>query len=195
MNSFIQTLRPVITLLILSTLIFGIAYPLGMTSVAKLLFPHQAEGSLIVRDEKAVGSELVGQKFTDPAYFWGRPTATATVPYNAAASGGSNLSIANPAQLDAITDRMKALHEAAPTNKAPIPVDLVTASASGLDPHISPAAARYQANRIAKARHIKRREVYDLINENMEPRTFGILGEPRVNVLKLNLALDQKKTK
>lgn len=195
MNSFIQTLRPVITLLILSTLIFGIAYPLGMTSVAKLLFPHQAEGSLIVRDEKAVGSELVGQKFTDPAYFWGRPSATATVPYNAAASGGSNLSIANPAQLDAVTDRMKALHDAAPTNKAPIPVDLVTASASGLDPHISPAAARYQANRVAKARQIDRQQVYDLINENMEKRTFGILGESRVNVLKLNLALDQKKTK
>ena len=195
MYSFLQTLRPVTAMLLLSTLLFGIAYPLGMTSAGKILFPEQVEGSLLSKDGKIVGSALIGQNFTKPEYFWGRPSATAERPYNASASMGSNFSIGNPALHEAVAQRLKALHDADPKNKAPVPVDLVTASGSGLDPHISPAAARYQAKRIAMARDIKHKEVIELINENIEKPTFGFIGEPRVNVLKLNLALDQKTTK
>ena len=195
MYSFLQTLRPVTAMLLLSTLLFGIAYPLGMTSACKILFPEQVEGSLLSKDGKIVGSALIGQNFTKPEYFWGRPSATAERPYNASASMGSNFSIGNPALHEAVAQRLKALHDADPKNKAPVPVDLVTASGSGLDPHISPAAARYQAKRIAMARDIKHKEVIELINENIEKPTFGFIGEPRVNVLKLNLALDQKTTK
>lgn len=173
----------------------GNLYPLGMTGLGRFLFPEQVEGSLIIVDGKPAGSVLIGQNFTSPSYFWGRPSATAVTPYNASASMGSNLSVGNPVQLVAVKQRLEFLHKADTDNKAPVPVELVTASASGLDPHISPEAARYQIKRVAKTRRMNLQEVSELISENTEPRLFGVLGEPRVNVLKLNLALDQKKTK
>jgi K+-transporting ATPase ATPase C chain len=186
-------LRPAVTLLILMTVITGIAYPLVVTGVAKVLFPGQAAGSLIVKDGKPVGSRLIGQPFSDPKYFWSRPSATSPQPYNGLSSGGSNLGPLNPALTDAVKARIAALQAADPTNHAPIPVDLVTASASGLDPDISLAAAYYQADRIARVRHLSPDRVRALIAEHARGRLLGVIGEPRVNVLELNLALDTMK--
>lgn len=183
-------LRPALVLFILLTLITGVAYPLVVTGVAKMLFPEQAAGSLVLRDGKPVGSVLIGQNFSDPKHFWGRPSATGPMPYNAAASGGSNQGPLNPALTDAVKGRVDALRAADPGNTAPVPVDLVTASASGLDPHISPAAARYQVGRVAKARGLSPEKVQGLVDAQTETPLLGVLGESRVNVLKLNLALE-----
>lgn len=183
-------LRPAITLLIVMTVITGIAYPLVVTAVAKVLFPGQAAGSLIVKDGKPVGSRLIGQPFSDPKYFWSRPSATSPQPYNGLSSSGSNLGPLNPALTDAVKARIAALQAADPGNHAPIPADLVTASASGLDPDISAAAAYYQAKRIARLRHLSLGQVRALIAGHAQGRLLGVIGEPRVNVLELNLALD-----
>ena len=183
--------RPALVVFFILTLVTGIAYPLLVTGAAQTLFPAQAAGSLIVRDGKVVGSELIGQNFSDPKHFWGRPSATGPMPYNAAASSGSNLGPLNPALTDAVKSRIEALRAADPSNTARVPVDLVTASASGLDPHISPAAAAYQAGRVAKARGLPTGKVQALVTAQTEAPLFGLLGEPRVNVLKLNLALDK----
>jgi K+-transporting ATPase ATPase C chain len=180
-------LRPAITLLALLTVITGVIYPLTVTGLAQVLFPQQANGSLIVMDGKTYGSELIGQQFDDPKYFWGRPSAAG---YNATASSGSNLGPMNPSLEEVVQARMDALQSADPNNSLPIPVDLVTASASGLDPHISMAAALYQVSRVASARGLSEAEVTSLIKKYTEGRQFGIFGEPRVNVLFLNLALD-----
>ncbi len=182
-------IRQAVLLFVALTLITGVAYPLLMTGVAQVVFPHQANGSLITVDEKVVGSELIGQQFDDPKYFWGRPSATSPA-YNGAASTGSNFGPTNPAQLDAVRGHVENLRRSHPDQTGPIPVDLVTASGSGLDPHISPAAAEYQVSRVAQARSMDVEAVRKAVAENTEGRTFGILGEPRVNVLKLNLALD-----
>jgi potassium-transporting ATPase KdpC subunit len=186
-------LRPAITLLILMTVITGIAYPLVVTGVAKLLFPGRAAGSLIVKDGKPVGSRLIGQPFSDPKYFWSRPSATSPQPYNGLSSGGSNLGPLNPALTDAVKARIAALRAADPTNHAPIPVDLVTASASGLDPDISLAAAYYQADRVARVRGLAPVRVRALIAAHARRSLLGVIGSPRVNVLELNLALDAMK--
>ncbi|MCU0809062.1 MAG: potassium-transporting ATPase subunit KdpC [Candidatus Contendobacter sp.] len=183
-------IRPAVTLFILLSIITGLIYPLLVTGIGQALFPQQAAGSLIERDGKLVGSRLIGQHFTDPKYFWGRPSATGPYPYNAAASGGSNLGPLNPALKEAVESRVKALRIADPGNAAPVPVDLVTASASGLDPHISPAAAEYQVMRVARARGLAPETVRNLVTQQTENRQWGIFGEPRVNVLELNLALD-----
>jgi potassium-transporting ATPase KdpC subunit len=183
--------RPVLVLFFFLTLVTGVAYPLVVTAVAQGLFADKADGSIIVRDGKAVGSELIGQNFSDPKHFWGRPSATGPMPYNASASGGSNLGPLNPALTDAIKVRIDALRAADPGNTAPVPVDLVTASASGLDPHISPAAATYQASRVAKARGLAADKVQTLVDAQIEAPLFGFLGESRINVLLLNLALDK----
>jgi K+-transporting ATPase ATPase C chain len=188
--------RPAIVSLVLLTLITGLIYPLVVTGIAQVVFPNQANGSLIVKDGKAVGSELIGQSFDDPKYFWGRLSATGTFPYNAfnaenlTASSGSNYGPLNPALLEAVQARIDALKAADPENTTPIPVDLVTASGSGLDPHISLAAASYQVPRVARERGLSEDAVRALVNQYTTGRQFGILGEPRVNVLKLNLALD-----
>ncbi len=184
-------LRPAITLFVLLSVVTGIVYPLAVTGVAKVVFPDQAAGSLIVKDGKPVGSKLIGQNFTEPKYFWGRPSATGPMPYNASASSGSNQGPLNPALVDAVKGRIETLKAADPTNPAPIPADLVTASGSGLDPHISPAAARWQAPRIARIRGLSEADVTKLIHAHTEGRQLGLLGEPRVNVLTLNLALDR----
>jgi len=183
-------LRPAIVLLAIFTLLTGVLYPMVVTGAAQILFPHQANGSLIVRNNQALGSELIGQPFDDPRYFWDRPSATSPYPYNAAASSGSNLGPSNPTLLDTIRTRIAALKAADPQNQQPIPVDLVTASGSGLDPDISVAAALYQLPRVAKARGMSEDAVRLLVNQLTQGRQFGVLGEPRVNVLKLNLALD-----
>ena len=188
-----KILRPAITLLILMTVVTGIAYPVVVTGVAQVLFPRRAAGSLIVKDGKPVGSRLIGQPFSEPRYFWGRPSATSPQPYNGLASGGSNAGPLNPALTAAIRARIAALRAAEPGNHAPIPVDLVTASGSGLDPDISLAAAYYQADRIARARHLTPDRVRALIAAHAKGRLLGVLGEPRVNVLELNLALDTVK--
>jgi len=186
-----EQLRPALMTLALLTLLTGLLYPLAITGLAQLLFPHQANGSLMVREGKIIGSELIGQPFDAPGYFWSRPSATAPFPYNAAASSGSNLGPTNPALIDAVKARIAALKAADPDNPARIPVDLVTASGSGLDPHISPAAANYQVRRIARARGMDEPTVRQLVAQHRQERQWGILGEPRVNVLELNLALDQ----
>jgi K+-transporting ATPase ATPase C chain len=182
--------RPAFTMLILLSLITGLLYPGVVTGLAQLIWPSQANGSLVESQGKRVGSELIGQPFSDPKHFWSRPSATSPYPYNVAASSGSNQGPLNPALKEAVEGRIKALREADPDNKAPVPVDLVTASASGLDPHISPAAADYQVNRVAKARGVNPQKVRALVQEATEDRQWGFFGEPRVNVLKLNLALD-----
>jgi potassium-transporting ATPase KdpC subunit len=186
----IKQLRSALILFILLTAVTGIAYPLLITSIGQTVFPHQAKGSLILQDGRVLGSELIGQPFADPKYFWGRPSATAPFPYNAAASSGSNLGPLNLVLLDAVKARVEALRHADPSQQGPIPIDLVTASGSGLDPHISPAAAEYQSSRVAKARKLDPKRVRELVAKYTEGRQLGILGEPRVNVLKLNLALD-----
>ena len=185
--------RPAVVLLLVLTLITGVIYPLVVTGVAQLAFPTQAAGSILVRDGKSVGSSLIGQSFSDPKHFWSRPSATAPQPYNGLASGGSNLGPLNPALTDGIKSRMDALRAADPTNQSPIPVDLVTASGSGLDPDISLAAAYYQAPRVARERGLQPQAVLALIAAHARGRWLGILGEPRVNVLDLNLALDAMK--
>jgi K+-transporting ATPase ATPase C chain len=184
------TLRPVLVLFVLLSLITGIAYPFVVAGIGKVAFPVQAAGSLVERDGKVVGSTLIGQSFSDPKHFWSRPSATSPGPNNAANSGGSNLGPSNPALVDAVKGRVAALHAADPGNTAPIPVDLVTASGSGLDPEISLAAAQYQAARVARARGLPVERVRALIGEHALGQLFGFLGEPRVNVLELNLALD-----
>lgn len=183
-------LRPALSIFVLLSTVTGLAYPLAVTGVAGAAFPEQAAGSLILKDGKPVGSSLIGQNFSDPKHFWGRPSATAPQPYNASASSGSNQGPLNPALVDAVKGRIEALRAADPANGTPIPADLVTASASGLDPHISPAAAMWQIGRIAKARHLPETQLSALVAANTESRQWGLLGEPRVNVLKLNLALD-----
>ena len=183
-------LRPAISLLVVFTAITGVAYPLAATGLAQLIFPQQANGSLIEKNGKPIGSSLIGQSFTDAKYFWGRPSATAPNPNNASSSSGSNTGPTNPALIDTIKQRIDALHAVDPTNKALVPVDLITASASGLDPEISPAAAQYQLARVAQARKLSVSQVQTLVDQYTSGRTLGILGEPRVNVLKLNLALD-----
>ena len=183
-------LRPAVVLLVLMTVITGVAYPLLVTGIAQSTMAGKADGSLIFKDGKAIGSALVGQGFSDPKYFWGRPSATAPFAFNADASSGSNQGPTSKALADAVADRVKTLREADPANQGPVPVDLVTASASGLDPHISPAAAEYQAGRVAAARKLAPARVRELVARHTEPRTLGLLGEPRVNVLRLNLELD-----
>jgi len=185
-------LRPALVILVALTLVTGVAYSLLVTGVAQAVFPYQAQGSLISKDGKLVGSALIGQPFDDPKYFWGRPSTTGPFPYNAAASSGSNLSPTNPDLVKAVQVRVEALRGADPGNAAPVPVDLVTASGSGLDPHISPAAALYQVSRVAKARQLDPEAVRQLVERHIEGRFLGLLGEPRVNVLALNLALDGK---
>ena len=182
--------RPCLVLFALLTLLTGVAYPALITVIAQVVFHDQANGSVIFSDGKAVGSDLIGQTFDDPSYFWGRPSATGPTGYNSAASSGSNLGPTNPALLDAIKGRVEAICAAHPDQTTPVPVDLVTASGSGLDPHISPAAAEFQVTRVAKVRGLSEDKVRELIVGNTEDRSFGVLGEPRVNVLRLNLAID-----
>jgi potassium-transporting ATPase KdpC subunit len=189
---FARLVRPAVSLLVVMTVFLGIIYPLVITGIAKVAFPRQAQGSLISKDGKLIGSMLIGQAFSDPKYFWGRPSATAPQPYNASASSGSNLGPLNPALIDAVKANAKALRDADPDNHQPIPVDLVTASASGLDPEISPAGARYQAGRVARARGIPVAQVEALISAHEQGRLLGFIGEPRINVLELNLALDRQ---
>ena len=183
-------LRPALTTLLLFTLVTGVAYPLLVTGIAQAVFPSQANGSLIVKEGTVVGSALIGQPFDDPKYFWARPSATSPFAYNASASAGSNLSPTNPALVSAVQGRVDALRAVDPGNTAPVPVDLVTASASGLDPHISPAAALYQVSRVARERKLSPDAVRAIVERHVEGRFLGLLGEPRVNVLALNLALD-----
>lgn len=184
-------LKPALLMLLVLTLVTGVAYPLLVTGMAQLVFPNQANGSLIYQNAKPVGSALIGQPFDDPKYFWSRLSATGPVPYNAAASSGSNLGPTNEALMKAVEARVQALRLADSSNTQPIPVDLVTASGSGLDPHISPAAALYQVPRVARARNLEESVVRRLVEKHSEGRQWEFLGEPRVNVLKLNLALNE----
>jgi potassium-transporting ATPase KdpC subunit len=183
--------RPLLMLFVLLTVVTGLIYPLAVTGIGKALFSDQASGSLVMRDGRTVGSSLIGQSFQQPQYFWGRLSATSPMPNNGTASGGSNFGPTNPALLDAVKGRIEALEAADPGNTLPIPVDLVTASASGIDPHISPAAALYQAARVARERHLDILKLRRLILAHVEGPQWGIFGEPRVNVLLLNLALDR----
>ena len=192
MNTITRTLRPALSVFLLLTLVTGLAYPLLVTGIAQGLFPNAANGSIVTVDGKAVGSTLIGQSFTSPKYFWGRPSATSPMANNGLASGGSNLGANNPALLDAVKGRVDALKAADPENTLPVPIDLVTASGSGLDPEISLAAAHYQAARIAKARALPLAQVQALIDANAKTPWLGIIGEPRVNMLALNLQLDGK---
>ncbi len=184
-------IKPALLMLLIFTLLTGIVYPLAVTFSAQLLFPSQANGSLLGTKEQPLGSELIGQAFSSPEYFWGRPSATSPVPYNGGASSGSNQGPTNPALIASVKARIKALRDVNPSQLEAVPVDLVTASASGLDPHISPAAAKYQISRVAIVRHLSPNSVSDLVDRYTEGRQWRILGEPRVNVLELNLALDQ----
>ncbi|NFV78932.1 potassium-transporting ATPase subunit KdpC [Magnetospirillum aberrantis] len=199
----LKELRPALSMMIAMTVVTGIAYPLAVTGIAQSVFPSQAGGSLIEKDGKVIGSELIGQPFTGPGYFWGRPSATSgadpndpakttSVPYNAANSSGSNYGPTSKALIDGAAANIEALKAAHPDQKGPVPADLVTASGSGLDPHITPASAAWQVKRIASARHAPFDAVQQLVGDYTEGRDLGILGEPRVNVLKLNLALDDK---
>ena len=182
--------RPAIVILLLMTLLTGVLYPLVVTGIAQSIFPHQANGGLIERDGRVIGSERIGQPFDDPKYFWGRLSATGGQPYDAAASSGSNYGPMNPRLIAAAAARIAALRKADPDNHAPVPVDLVTASGSGLDPDISVAAALYQAPRVARARGVEEATIRDLVTRHTQNRQWGVLGEKRVNVLRLNLALD-----
>jgi len=184
--------RAAIVSLALLTVVTGVAYPALVTLIGQLVFPRQANGSLIMKDGKTVGSALIGQPFDDPKYFWGRPSATTPFGYNAGSSAGSNLSPTNAELIKTVQGRVDALRAADPGNTTPVPVDLVTASGSGLDPHISPAAALYQVARVARARKMSPSDVEALVQRHTEGRQLGFLGEPRVNVLALNLALDGK---
>jgi potassium-transporting ATPase KdpC subunit len=186
-----RLIRPAVSLLIVMTLILGILYPLAITGISKLAFGGEADGSLIYKGGNLIGSTLIGQSFSDPKYFWGRPSATSPQPYNGLASSGSNLGPLNPALLDQVKANQKSLHDADPDNQWAIPVDLVAASGSGLDPEISVAAARYQAARVARARNVPLSQVEDLIKAHQQERLFGFIGEQRVNVLTINMALDQ----
>ena len=188
-----KELKPAVLLFVVLSVLTGALYPLVVTGIAQGVFPRQANGSLIERGGKALGSELIGQPFGAPKYFWTRPSATSPYPYNASSSSGSNQGPLNPALTDAVAARVKVLRDANPDNKVPVPADLVTASGSGLDPHISPAAAEYQLARVAKARNLDPQKVRALVAEATEGRQLGFLGEPRVNVLRLNLALDGTK--
>jgi potassium-transporting ATPase KdpC subunit len=190
-----RELRPALALFTLLTLITGVIYPLVVAGVGQAAFHRQANGSLIQAGDRVIGSQLLGQPFSSPKYFWSRPSATAPQSYNGAVSSGSNQGPINPALETAVKDRIAALRAADPTNTAPVPVDLVTASASGLDPHISPAAAEYQVARVARERSVPVEQVRGLVAQATEGRQFGILGEPRVNVLELNLSLDQQLTR
>lgn len=183
-------LRPALVLFVMLSLITGLLYPLLVTGVAQTVVPHQANGSLILRDGHAVGSELIGQPFSQPGHFWSRPSATGPTPYNGGASSGSNLGPSHPALVEAVQARIAALRAVDPGNTAPVPVDLVTASASGLDPHTSLAAARYQVARVARARGLAVEQVNALVDQHSEGAWLGFMGEARVNVLALNLALD-----
>ncbi len=188
----LQLLRPALVAFVLLSAVTGLLYPAAVTGLAKAVFPHQASGSLVEANGHVVGSELIGQNFSAPRYFWGRPSATGPMANNAANSGGSNQGLTNPALVDAVKARIEALKAADPGNTSPVPVDLVSASASGLDPHISMAAARYQAARVARERGLPLETVQRLIQSNTESRDLAVLGEPRVNVLMLNLALDKE---
>jgi K+-transporting ATPase ATPase C chain len=188
-------LRPVFMVFLLLSVLTGIVYPLLVTGVAQLAFPEKANGSLIRGEGVSAGSELVGQPFDDPKYFWGRLSATPDFPYNAASSSGSNLGPSNPALMEAVKARVAALQKADPENTSSIPIDLVTSSGSGLDPHLSPAAVLYQVSRVARARGLSEDRVRQLVGQFIEPRQWGFLGEPRVNVLKLNLSLDRLQEK
>jgi K+-transporting ATPase ATPase C chain len=191
---FLKHLHSSIIAIFLFTVLTGVLYPLAVTGIAQLVFPGKANGSLIQKDGKTLGSELIGQPFSDPKYFWSRPSATSPFAYNARASSGSNYGPLNPALFDAVQKRIKDLKDADPQNTEPIPVDLVTASGSGLDPHISVAAALYQVPRVARVRSIPEERVRALVDQQIEGRQLGFLGEPRVNVLKLNLTLDEMKS-
>ena len=182
--------RPAVLLLLILTLVTGIAYPLVITGIAQVAFSNAADGSIITRDGKPVASRIIGQNFSDPKYFWSRPSATAPQPYNGVASAGSNQGPLNPALIDAVKQRIAALRAADPGNTQPVPVDLVTASASGLDPHVSVAGIDYQVSRVARVRHMSAEDIRKLVTQYTERKTFGFLGEPRVNVVQLNLALD-----
>jgi potassium-transporting ATPase KdpC subunit len=186
-----QQLRSIIAGIFIFSVITGALYPLAVTAIAQILFPEQANGSLVLKDGKFAGSSLIGQPFDDPKYFWGRLSATSPFPYNSASSGGSNLAQTNPALVKQAGDRIAALRGADPEAASVVPVDLATASGSGLDPHISPAAAEYQVSRVAKIRELDEGLVRFLVIKHTEDRTLGLLGEPRVNVLRLNLELDQ----
>ncbi len=183
-------LRPAITLFLLLSVLTGMVYPLAVTVIAQIFFPSAANGSLLEKDGKVVGSALIGQNFSGSQYFWGRPSATAPYPNNGVASGGSNMGPLNPALAEAVKARINALREADPANAQPVPIDLVTSSASGLDPEISPAAAEYQIKRVAKARNLNYEQLHQLVIKHTDSRLFGFLGEARVNVLALNLDLD-----
>ena len=196
----LNTLRSTVVIFILLTVVTGVVYPAVVTLLAQTFFPHQANGTLVYASEtsadeprgpRAIGSELIGQPFSSDRYFWSRPSATGPTRYNAAASTGSNFGPTNPAQLDAMKLRIDLLRRSGHEARSPVPIDLVTASGSGLDPHISPAAAEYQIPRIAGARGLDEVELRRMVGKNMENRTLGLLGEPRVNVLRLNLALDK----
>ena len=184
-------IRPAVSLFVLLTLVTGVVYPLAVTGVAKAAFPEQAAGSLVVQDGKTLGSALIGQNFADPKFFWGRPSATSPMAYNGQGSAGSNLGPLNPALTDAIKGRVDALRAADPGNKAAVPVDLVTTSASGLDPEISVAAAEYQVGRIARVRHLAPEVVEGIVARHIRGRLLGVFGEPRVNVLDMNLELQR----
>jgi K+-transporting ATPase ATPase C chain len=188
---FTQQIRPAASLLLALTLVVGIAYPLAITGVARVAFPSQAAGSLVRDGDRVIGSRLIGQSFSDPKYFWGRPSATGPNPYNGIASSGSNLGPLNPALLDQVKSNVKAVRDADPGNTKPVPIELVSASASGLDPEISPAAADYQVPRVARARGLAVARVEALVRAHQQDRLLGFIGEPRINVLELNLALDQ----
>jgi potassium-transporting ATPase KdpC subunit len=186
-----KSLKQSLLILLTLSVLTGLIYPLLITGLAQVMFPRQADGSLIYRDGQAVGSRLIGQNFDEPKYFWGRPSATTPMPYNAASSGATNFGPTNPALVDAVRARIAALKAADPDNNTPIPVDLVTSSGSGLDPHISPAAAEYQVRRVARIRGLSEEAVQQLVQKHTEKRTLGLLGEPRVNVVELNLDLEQ----
>jgi len=189
----LKQLRPAIVVFLLLTVLTGVIYPAIVTAIAQVVFPHQANGSVVQKGDKIIGSELIGQEFTEEKYFWGRPSAT-TPAYSAASSSGSNLGPTNPDQIKVVSERIEALRKAHPDQAdKPVPADLVTASGSGLDPHISPAAAEYQVARVAKARGLSEARVRELVTANTEGRSLLLLGEPRVNVLKLNLALDAER--